>query len=353
MVGWISKKSEDFGAGLYQLLCRLKTRSGHPLLIVMYHQLAADTAQQADWTQWGIPTQSQFAAHLRFLRRHFRIMTVEDAMAAARAQGGWQEPTAAITFDDGYRSMYTIAWSVLREYGLPATVYLPSGYLNGGVEPWWLVVLECIKHWDITALPLREIESVLQLKFGAEIHRYADETTLRHKLHCSIRDYLETQPDEVVGRTTGLLRELTIPNTAAFDHQHWFLTWDQVREMATSGIRFGAHTISHANLAKMTAVEAEHEIVQSKEDIERQIAEPVMGFAYPYGGKREAYKRLTGMLAARGFTYAVTTVSGCNHPTTDPYLLYRIGMRCSTRQALLGHDAYMAILSGFQPNAIA
>ena len=37
----------------------------------------------------------------------------------------------AVTFDDGYREVYTRAWPVLRDLRIPATVFLPTGFMDG------------------------------------------------------------------------------------------------------------------------------------------------------------------------------------------------------------------------------
>ena len=37
----------------------------------------------------------------------------------------------AVTFDDGYREVYTRAWPVLRDLRIPATVFLPTGFMEG------------------------------------------------------------------------------------------------------------------------------------------------------------------------------------------------------------------------------
>jgi len=64
----------------------------------------------------------------------FRFVTL--AELARRAGGGVPEPgLAAITFDDGLRNNRTTALPILREYGIPATVYVTVGFL-GGASPW-------------------------------------------------------------------------------------------------------------------------------------------------------------------------------------------------------------------------
>jgi peptidoglycan/xylan/chitin deacetylase (PgdA/CDA1 family) len=61
------------------------------------------------------------------------------------------------------------------------------------------------------------------------------------------------------------------------------LEWSQIKEMANEGIDFGAHSMSHEALAKLSLEEARQEIIKSKSAIEENIDHNVTIFCYPYG----------------------------------------------------------------------
>jgi peptidoglycan/xylan/chitin deacetylase (PgdA/CDA1 family) len=61
------------------------------------------------------------------------------------------------------------------------------------------------------------------------------------------------------------------------------LDWEQVRELHASGMQIGSHTYSHPNLARLSAVEAEHELRRSTDIISDQLGGAVDLFAYPFG----------------------------------------------------------------------
>jgi peptidoglycan/xylan/chitin deacetylase (PgdA/CDA1 family) len=78
---------------------------------------------------------SRFRAGLEMMvAAGFRFVTV--AELAAEAAGGPPPPgLAAVSFDDGMRNNLTTALPILRGFGIPATVYVPSGWI-GGTSPW-------------------------------------------------------------------------------------------------------------------------------------------------------------------------------------------------------------------------
>lgn len=82
------------------------------------------------------------------------------------------------------------------------------------------------------------------------------------------------------------------------------LTWDQIRELEKNGIEFGAHTVTHPNLTKITPEQAAAEITLCKQALEKELGHPVLSFAYPYGKYNDSVKDTA---AKAGFKAAVTT----------------------------------------------
>lgn len=99
------------------------------------------------------------------------------------------------------------------------------------------------------------------------------------------------------------------------------LSLAQVREMQAYGITFGSHTMNHPFLTKVPAAEAERQITQSKQRLERLLGRPVTVFAYPYGAWNPV---VSGMVRAAGYVGAVTVQQGWNDSRTDRFALRRL-----------------------------
>lgn len=61
------------------------------------------------------------------------------------------------------------------------------------------------------------------------------------------------------------------------------LSWQQAAEVSAAGIEIGAHTRTHPHLRRLSAIEAQQEIVVSRVEIENQVGRAVKSFAYPFG----------------------------------------------------------------------
>jgi peptidoglycan/xylan/chitin deacetylase (PgdA/CDA1 family) len=83
---------------------------------------------------------------------------------------------------------------------------------------------------------------------------------------------------------------------------------EQARAMAGDGMEIGSHSLSHADLGRVTtAAELHAEIDGSRGELERLTGRPVLAFAYPGGVYDGA---ISATVTAAGYSYARTTQSG-------------------------------------------
>jgi len=100
------------------------------------------------------------------------------------------------------------------------------------------------------------------------------------------------------------------------------MDWPAIAEMHAYGVEFGAHTLTHPDLTRLSPQAAEHEMVTSKTVIQDRLGTTVDVFAYPYGSFNGAVKAI----ARRHFLSAVSTRLGRARPRADLHALCRMDM---------------------------
>lgn len=122
---------------------------------------------------------------------------------------------------------------------------------------------------------------------------------------------------------------------AAFIRERLFLTLgvrkisgglalDDLKTIAREGFAIGGHTRHHADLSRFEeSVSLEREIAEDKQWLEHVVGTAPAYFAYPFGASEAPGVDLSGILKRLGYKAAVTTESGINSGTTNPYRLYR------------------------------
>jgi peptidoglycan/xylan/chitin deacetylase (PgdA/CDA1 family) len=256
------------------------------------------------------PDPAAWERQCRHLRAHYRPITLRAAAAALRGEMAAAAGAVAITVDDGYRDFYTHAFPVLQRHGLPATVFLVTGFIDGSCWLWRDRVEYALDRTPQTALEC----DLLQ----APLRNAAERRAASRRLIAA----LKTQPDAARRAfLDGLppLLEVEIPPRPTADYEP--LRWEDIREMSRHGIDFGAHSLTHPILPRVESRDVLYrEIAEPKQRIEDELGEAVEAFCYPNG---DWDQRCLDAVKQAGYRCALTTRWGRNLHPPSPFLLER------------------------------
>lgn len=284
--------------------------------ILCYHRIVADIARAEQETEFGMVTSVEtFRRQMELVRERREVLSLNEAAAVLRGERSLTRPTMVITFDDGYRDFYDLAWPVLRELRLPATVFVPTAYIGSGQmldhDRFYLYVMKARSRGLSLRVPLAKA-GLSEEKLGelcSELNPIRVYSQLSH-LPLALRERSLQCLDDFVG-------DRQEENLNGFS----LLDWEMAREMASAGISFGAHTDNHAVLTHEEPQTVEREILRSKQALEERLGRPTRHFAYPTGRYNAAVKEA---VARAGFEVAVTTKRRLNQRGDDLLALGRI-----------------------------
>lgn len=274
--------------------------------IFQYHRVNDD----ADPFLGGLSVRT-FRAHMEYLAATFPVLTLDQISGGDFPE---RHPySVAITFDDGYRDNFVCAFPILKGLGIPATVFLATGYVEAGQLPWYDQVRVAFK------LTMRTQFSFADLRGPAgTLNTLADRLHYCERTLGWLRRVRENERGPAISdvfRALGVPNDLNLPNH--------MLRWEDIRQMAKHNITFGAHTVTHPVLSKVPEAGLQREIFGSKRTIEDRLQMPVSHFAYPFGQPADFNEKAKKSVQDAGFKTAVTTVWGVNERHDDPFELRR------------------------------
>ena len=255
------------------------------------------------------PDVATFRWQMALLAKCFNVLPLRQAIDLI-GSGRMPPRAVCITFDDGYRSVHDLALPILKEFNLPATVFVTSGFIGGG-NMWNDRIIEAVQNLPAGQLDLSEL--------GLGAYSLA-----------SLGDRQQS-----VGRLTEASKYL--PPQGRFDlvkrledlvgkhlDQGMMLSAEMVVNLDRAGIEIGAHTISHPILTSLDEAQAREEIEGSKRELEAIIGKPVHLFAYPNGKVGKDFNDShTRMAREAGFSAAFTTSMGAVSSAHDRFALPR------------------------------
>jgi len=78
-------------------------------------------------------TPAAFEAQMKELKDHgITVISMQDLLAWKRGEKNIPPRCAVITFDDGWKSQYEVAWPILKKFGYPVTMFIYTEGVRGG-----------------------------------------------------------------------------------------------------------------------------------------------------------------------------------------------------------------------------
>ncbi|MCB1998691.1 MAG: polysaccharide deacetylase family protein [Rhodoferax sp.] len=268
-------------------------RGGSPRLSVfIYHRVLPEP----DPLFPGELDRQRFDMQLGWIRRWFNVMPLAAAVQRLR-DGSLPPAAAAITFDDGYADNLHHAAPVLQRHGMTATLFVATGFLEGGCM--WndrvIAAVRLTRHDALDLPPL--LQEPLPTRTTAE--RQATIGALIRKIK-----YLEPgERDRTVAEVVAAAG-IQLPRDL-------MLTHDELRQWHAQGHGVGGHTVNHPILARLADDQARHEIATGRDELEALLDTRIALFAYPNGKPGVDYLPVHAtMVRELGFDAAVSTAWG-------------------------------------------
>lgn len=304
------------------LLHLLMHRPG--LVVVNYHRLGSASGSMLDGGVFSA-TAEGFEEQVKVLRDNFRMLTLSDVVALASHNFVIKEPSALITFDDGYRDNIELGLPVLLKCGVPASFFIPTDYIDHPRLPWWDRISYIIKQTTKKHIALND---GLQIDLEKDSRESAIKTLLTYYKRSAgakpeaFFSLLEERA-EVSVDTISLGKEL-------------FMSWDQIIELVRNGMGIGSHAHSHEILAQLSDAAELEELQVSKRILENRLGAPVTTLSYPVGKRDIAFtERTKRNAAAAGYAVAFSFDPGINRSKkTDPYEIKRIAVESEDSLAM-------------------
>ncbi len=284
------------------------------IIVLMYHEIADD---HDDIEAWTVVRKNDFVKQMEYLRNHYRIISLEEAIEQKENLSANQKSAAVVTFDDGYAGNKQIVLPLVKEMNIPVTIFVTTGAVKEQKLLWYDRIINAMQREESIDINLSR-----EALGRYEINRTtgADNWREIERLLTALKGLGPVKREEVTDHiVSGLSR--TGRNGA---YQVAPLSIEEVRELAACPlITIGAHSHCHNILTQLSREEIIHTIQTSKKYLELWINKPVHYFAYPNGDYDD---KVVGALRESGFRCGLTTISRPWERTDSYFSVPRVGI---------------------------
>jgi peptidoglycan/xylan/chitin deacetylase (PgdA/CDA1 family) len=262
-------------------------------VIFIYHDISeADSLHHSPYYS---TTPANFRKQIDFIRKKFTIVPLDDLLLNEQKE---DRNYAALTFDDGFESVLSVALPILQSAAIPFTTFLNQSAIV--YNQLWVSNL-FIKEND---------PDFLNNFFNAHnFERSEKKEFLDNPVDYVRNNFEKTNLPELISRNT------KFPKV--------YLNERDVKQLDSLGVRIGNHTDNHPVLAALRPETQQNEIQGNKLYLESLVRQKIDLLAIPFG-KKSDYNSLTDKISkATGHTHLFSSnPTFVNHQTQVP----RIGL---------------------------
>lgn len=278
-----------------------------PCAVVLAYHHVLEPGATASWLT--VPP-AQFERHMAYLAQSGLAASLDELLDGLHRGRSTRSGRVVVTFDDAARDTLQVAMPILARHNVPATVFVPSGFVGSGRPYWWnrLYVLGAAARAAGVDLPARVAQAC------PELPRVDSADSLWRWL----RQLDDTRRDRLLDDCAACVG-VDVGSEAAHP-----MTWDEIHALDRNPlVTWGAHSATHPMLATMPEHLARAEMLDSREAL-RGLAAFRNVFAFPYGDPDATTEPVLQLSRQCGFVAAFTTREQSVHRGEDPFQLGRV-----------------------------
>lgn len=261
--------------------------------------------------------EAEFEKIIKYLSVNYKIVSLKEIFEIHRSKKKCSKKTIALTFDDGYKNNFDIAFPILKKYNVPATFYLISkGLVNKDFLVWP----------DIIDLIKKNINEDVMVE--GRVFKYPAFYDQENEIE--LLNYLKTLGDRTENVVLDLYKKYPTVKKEIEKVPELVQLIDKEglkKHIDESLLEFGSHTHTHFNLEYLSELKCVEELNLSRSLIEGITGRKLVSIAYPDG----SYTNETNRIAlAEGYTNIVAVEYKFNENNNNPNLLSRFTISNST-----------------------
>lgn len=253
-----------------------------------------------------------FKEQVRFLKKEFQIVTMEEVIAAVDGKLELPERAALLTFDDGYIDHFTNAFPVLMEEKVQGSFFIPGKTF---VEHKLLDVNKV--HFILAAAPVDELVqdlNALMNKYRQEYQLPSNESLFEEHAVANrfdpkeviyVKRLLQTVlPEKLRNIITSILFEKYVGVPEEKFARELYMNREQILCMKNAGMHIGLHGYDHYWLGNLSKEQMMADTDRALTAMEEFIDKDVWVMNYPYGSYNE---QVIAYIAQKGCRLGLTT----------------------------------------------
>lgn len=272
---------------------RIPSTSG---VVLMYHEVLPDDITLPAWT---IVRESDFLWQMSYLRSHFDVLSMDQAINRVIENNVSKRPFAVVTFDDGYAGNLNTVLPIMKSLELPFIVYVATKAIIDSKLYWYDQIINLLSEQRDVHISIEFNDKIEQFVIRQKV---SDNTRWKEvqRLLNRLKQLRPEDRDKIVSNITGEYNS----GCSVLE----MLTSCDLKRLADSEcVTIGSHTHRHELLDTLESGEIRDTLLIAHKYITSITGRQPRHFAYPNGNFNHIVLK---HVQEAGYKTAVTTSPG-------------------------------------------
>lgn len=297
------------------------------LLAVNYHYIG-----MPEFPYSGINgiSPSHFLEQVDWLKRHFRLIGLPELVdIVSSGKSLPEEDLCLITFDDGLRCQYDVAYQIANKHSFPIAIFVSKKplsekaptevhklqYVRANTSPAeiWDSLRDYVGKRDLLTRP-----ECISVEEACCHYSYDDDDTARLKYYINYKMSFHDQREFVDGLFSRII--LDVPAFVS----SWYMIEEEILEVSQRIGGIGSHAVSHRPLSHLSDQDALRELKDSKDFLTKICHQSIDVISYPLGNAKAVTLREGAYAKQVGYKAGFTMERAINNSPRCSSLLARI-----------------------------
>jgi peptidoglycan/xylan/chitin deacetylase (PgdA/CDA1 family) len=261
--------------------------------------------------------EDEFFQHMKYIKKHCVVISIDEAVEFKRKRKGYPPRAVVVSFDDGFRNIFTSAAPILESLRIPAIFYITSGIVNTDIMFWVDMIEDCLNITRKSSIKIR-----LDKEYSFAIRNNGQKINALQR----IKSFCKASRADVKNRVINDLMVSTkvSPSTShALNYQK--ISWPELKMLSKNSLfTIGGHSLYHDALSQLGSDRLRCDIPLSLKLLEYNLGKKIFHYSYPEGGPRDYNEKIIQYLKSLGIVCCPSAQVGLNDLNTGLFHLKRI-----------------------------
>ncbi len=304
----------------------LRRHAGAGLAIVTYHGLQPAGYNEIDSALDGaLVSAESFRRQLHLLKTRYNVISPEEFFLWCESKQPLPPRSVLLTCDDGLQNTLTDMLPILLELGLSCLFFVTGASLGEKASILWYEELYLLFLAAGDSFTLEWMDEGMRISVATRQEKRGKWWELVKKLS-QFDQHRRMELIDRIREQLGISVEWVsrYSDDPILRRRFLMLNLAELRQLATSGMSIGAHTLSHPMLSQAPEELAWSEIHESRCNLEQALDRPIWALAYPFGDAGSVTDREQGMAKRAGYKCAFLNFGGGLGAGNPPFALPRV-----------------------------